>query len=234
MFADLNYLKRIKMEYYLGEILILGFNYAPEYTLECLGQTVALNQYSALYSLLGSLWGTPTTTSFFLPDLRGRLVSGRSTSFVSNHYYGEAGTMLAGTVNSTNATSLSIGTNNMPAHIHAAQFTGNAAALPAPTITTQVQVSANEATDPSPAGKYLAKVNDVGAGGAPNAFVPASGLGTPGTLAGVSSTATGSSFTPTGTVAIGTAGGSSPINLTQPLAMTTLVIVTAGIYPIRP
>jgi len=222
------------MEYYLGEILILGFNYAPEYTLECLGQTVALNQYSALYSLLGSLWGTPTTTTFFLPDLRGRLVSGRSTSFVSYHYYGETGTMLSGTVNSANVTCLSIGTGNIPSHTHAALFTGTAAALPAPTITTQIQVSANDATDPSPSGKYLAKVNDVDAGGSPKAFVPASGLGTPGTLAGVSSTATGSSFTPAGTVAIGNTGGSTPINLSQPMAMTTMVIVTAGIYPVRP
>jgi microcystin-dependent protein len=40
------------------------------------GQTLALNQYTALYSLLGTTFGGNGSTSFNLPDLRGKVVVG--------------------------------------------------------------------------------------------------------------------------------------------------------------
>jgi len=40
------------------------------------GQTLALNQYTALYSLLGTTFGGNGTSNFNLPDLRGKVVVG--------------------------------------------------------------------------------------------------------------------------------------------------------------
>lgn len=40
------------------------------------GQTLSLNQYTALYSLLGTTFGGNGSSNFMLPDLRGKVVAG--------------------------------------------------------------------------------------------------------------------------------------------------------------
>ncbi len=59
-------------EPYLGEIKIVGFNFAPEGWSQCDGQLLPINQNQALYALLGSTYGGDGRTNFALPDLRGR------------------------------------------------------------------------------------------------------------------------------------------------------------------
>ncbi|MBF0371097.1 MAG: phage tail protein [Magnetococcales bacterium] len=58
---------------YLGEIRMMGFNYAPEGWSQCNGTLIAISQYTALYSLIGSQFGGDDRTNFALPDLRGRV-----------------------------------------------------------------------------------------------------------------------------------------------------------------
>lgn len=60
------------MEYFLGEIVLFGFNWAPRGFLSCHGQTLPITQYTALYSLLGNQFGGNGQTEFNLPDLRGK------------------------------------------------------------------------------------------------------------------------------------------------------------------
>ncbi len=59
-------------EPFLAEIRIVGFNFAPRGWAFCDGQILPINQNQALYSLLGTTYGGNGTTSFALPDLRGR------------------------------------------------------------------------------------------------------------------------------------------------------------------
>ncbi len=59
-------------EPYLGEIKIVGFNFAPKGWSQCDGQLLPINQNQALYALLGTTYGGDGRTSFALPDLRGR------------------------------------------------------------------------------------------------------------------------------------------------------------------
>ncbi|MCB0655782.1 MAG: phage tail protein [Saprospiraceae bacterium] len=59
-------------EPFLGEIKIVGFNFAPKGWASCDGQLLPINQNQSLYSLLGTMYGGNGTTSFGLPDLRGR------------------------------------------------------------------------------------------------------------------------------------------------------------------
>ncbi|PKV49356.1 microcystin-dependent protein [Aquimarina sp. MAR_2010_214] len=62
------------MEPFLGQIQPFGFNFAPRGWNKCDGQLLAISQYSALFSLLGTTFGGDGRTSFGLPDLRGRSI----------------------------------------------------------------------------------------------------------------------------------------------------------------
>lgn len=58
---------------YLGEIRMVGFNFAPNGWALCDGQLLPISQYTALFSLLGTSFGGNGQTTFALPDLRGRV-----------------------------------------------------------------------------------------------------------------------------------------------------------------
>jgi len=62
---------------FLGEIEIFGFNFAPKGWVMCAGQTLPINQYQALFSLIGTTYGGNGVSTFVLPDLRGRLAMGQ-------------------------------------------------------------------------------------------------------------------------------------------------------------
>lgn len=59
-------------EPFLGEVRLFGFNFCPLGWLAANGQLLPLNQFTALFSLLGTTYGGNGTTNFSLPDLRGR------------------------------------------------------------------------------------------------------------------------------------------------------------------
>jgi microcystin-dependent protein len=60
-------------EAYLGEIRIMGFNFNPVGWAYCDGAILSIAQNTALFSLLGTTYGGNGTTTFALPDLRGRV-----------------------------------------------------------------------------------------------------------------------------------------------------------------
>ena len=57
---------------FLGEIRMVGFNFAPRGWALCDGQILPISQNSALFALLGTTFGGDGRTTFGLPDLRGR------------------------------------------------------------------------------------------------------------------------------------------------------------------
>ncbi|OSY89527.1 hypothetical protein WH52_02525 [Tenacibaculum holothuriorum] len=61
------------MEPFLGQIILFAGNFAPRGWALCDGQLLAINQNSALFSILGTMYGGDGRTTFGLPDLRGRL-----------------------------------------------------------------------------------------------------------------------------------------------------------------
>jgi microcystin-dependent protein len=63
-------------EPYLSQIEAFAFNFAPRGWAMCAGQTLPINQNQALFALLGTTYGGNGTTTFNLPDLRGRLAVG--------------------------------------------------------------------------------------------------------------------------------------------------------------
>ena len=79
-------------EPFIGEILITAFDYAPRGWALCNGQILNISSYAALYSLLGTTYGGIGTTTFALPDFRGRCPIHFGQGFgLSNYVQGETG-----------------------------------------------------------------------------------------------------------------------------------------------
>jgi len=96
-------------EPYIGEIAMVGSNFAPRGWAFCDGQLLPIAQYTALFSILGTTYGGDGRTTFALPDLRGRspLHEGAGPG-LSNRMLGARG----GTDNVT------LTQTQMPAHVH--------------------------------------------------------------------------------------------------------------------
>lgn len=59
-------------EPFLGQIQMIGFNFAPSGWATCDGQLLQISQNTALFSLLGTTFGGDGEVTFGLPDMRGR------------------------------------------------------------------------------------------------------------------------------------------------------------------
>jgi len=92
----------------IGEIRALPYTFVPYGWLECAGQTLSVNDYQALYSLIGQTYGG-SGTSFNLPDFRGAGLVGVGTAQTGTKY--EAGARFG-----TETETLSMA--KMPAHTH--------------------------------------------------------------------------------------------------------------------
>jgi microcystin-dependent protein len=66
------YPSRDQSEPFLGEISMFGGNFAPRGWAFCNGQLLPISANTALFSLLGTIYGGDGRTTFALPDLRGR------------------------------------------------------------------------------------------------------------------------------------------------------------------
>jgi microcystin-dependent protein len=58
---------------YIGQIQLMGFNFAPYQWALATGQTMAIQQNAALFSLLGVQYGGNGTSTFQLPNFVNRL-----------------------------------------------------------------------------------------------------------------------------------------------------------------
>jgi microcystin-dependent protein len=103
---------------FLGELMLISWNYPPKNWQLCDGQTLPINQNQALFSLLGTMYGGNGQTTFGLPDLRGRVPIHRSSGSPQGARYGEEVHML-------NITEL-------PQHQHTLQASKLDAAQPSP------------------------------------------------------------------------------------------------------
>ena len=62
------------MEPFIGQIQAFGFNFPPQGWATCDGQLLPISSNSALFSLLGTIYGGDGRTTFALPDLRSRSI----------------------------------------------------------------------------------------------------------------------------------------------------------------
>ncbi|HEY5999198.1 MAG TPA: tail fiber protein [bacterium] len=117
-------------------------NFEPWPWFFCDGRLLQIVQHTALFSILGTTYGGNGTTTFALPDLRGRFPVGIGQGpGLSPHDLGE----VAGTE------SVALTSNQMPAHTH------------------QLQALNAAGTTSSPAGAVQAAGRNLYAAGSPNA-----------------------------------------------------------------
>jgi microcystin-dependent protein len=127
------------MDAFIGQIMLVGFNFAPKGWSMCQGQIISISQNTALFSLLGTMYGGDGRTTFALPDLRGRAAIGMGQGpGLSDYDQGQVGGVETTTLTSA----------QMPAHTHALQ------------LSAAVQIStANPSTDEAANG-FLANTSN--------------------------------------------------------------------------
>jgi microcystin-dependent protein len=112
------------MDPFLGEIRMVGFNFAPTGWALCNGQTLPISQYTALFSLLGTTYGGNGTTTFNLPDLQGRVpIHQGNGSGLSPYVIGQKG----------GAENVTLLVNQMPTHNHLVNVNNQPGSNPDPT-----------------------------------------------------------------------------------------------------
>jgi microcystin-dependent protein len=93
---------------YVGELRIFAGNFAPSGWALCDGRILNISQYDTLFALLGTTYGGNGTTTFQLPDLRGRIPIHAGT--------GSSGTYVLG--QSSGTESVTLQQNQLPQHGH--------------------------------------------------------------------------------------------------------------------
>jgi microcystin-dependent protein len=99
------------MNPFVGQILMVGFNFAPIGWALCNGQLLPIAQNTALFSLLGTYYGGDGIRNFALPNLQGRVpIHQGSVAGGSNYVIGASG----------GVEHVTLQVNNLPAHTHPA------------------------------------------------------------------------------------------------------------------
>jgi len=94
---------------FLGEVKIVPYNFAPAGWALCNGQIMAIQQNTALFSLLGTNFGGNGTTNFALPNLQGRVPIHWGSSAAS-------GEIIIGEPGGEETVTLTV--SEIPAHTH--------------------------------------------------------------------------------------------------------------------
>lgn len=94
---------------YIATVTVFAGNFAPVSWMLCQGQLLAINDYTALFSLIGTSYGGDGQTTFALPDLKGRkIVSQGQGTGLPNYILGQSF--------GNEQTTLTLA--NLPAHNH--------------------------------------------------------------------------------------------------------------------
>jgi microcystin-dependent protein len=200
---------------YLGEIRMVGFNFAPNGWALCQGQLLAISQNSALFSLLGVYYGGNGVSTFQLPNLQGRTPVGVGQGVGLS-------TINIGEIGGTENTTLTIA--NMPQHTHAATQTAGTAtgdiALPATTSTA----SSTETGVPGP----TVVLGPISSGGRPIGLY-STATDSPTTLKPFSVTLQ----TTAGAITNSLTGNNVPVALRNPYVGINFCIALQGVFPSR-
>lgn len=225
------------MDAFIGTIMAVGFNYPPRGWLFCNGQLLPVQQNTALFALLGTMYGGDGQNTFGIPDLRGRAVVGSQAQGpgLMNVPQGEKGGANTTTVVSSGSVSFTIGINNLPQHNHSVTVPGSA-------FTASSTLNATSKGPGSPAPAANATLCNTGTGGpSANMYLATTGPATD--LVALNSqsvitTLVGSANVNSGTTGTGSAVTapvvtSANISNMQPYIGLNYIICAEGIFPSR-
>ncbi|QDE32883.1 MULTISPECIES: phage tail protein [Shewanella] len=207
-------------EPFIGEIRMFAGNFAPRGWAFCDGHLMSITDNTALFAILGTIYGGNGSTTFGVPDLRGRspvgVGHGPGLSLIDR---AEGGGSEA--INMTQA--------HLPSHSHTSTFTGT----PAPvSITADVATSTANAMVPPTSGSTAYLSATMATAGPSN--VVFNGLFTetpPGTTKAQLGGFNGGPVTSAGTVNIEPTGIGNPIPVRNPYLGINFIIALEGEYP---
>jgi microcystin-dependent protein len=139
-------------EPFLAEIRMVGFNFAPTGWLLCNGQLLAISQYQALFSLLGTTYGGDGRENFALPNLQSRVPVHPGPSVVAS--IGATG----------GVESVALTTQQIPAHKHLVGSANQAtSAVPTGNVFAAKPRRGVDVYAPAPANTAINSQDSVGA-----------------------------------------------------------------------
>jgi len=104
---------------YIGEVRLVGFNFAPVGWNFCNGSLMSIAEFSVLFDLIGTTYGGDGQNTFGLPNLQSRIpLHQGNNSFGTTYVIGETG----------GVEEVSLNLNQFPAHTHSAAVAASAAA----------------------------------------------------------------------------------------------------------
>jgi microcystin-dependent protein len=107
---------------YVSELRLVSFNFAPKGWALCNGQTLPINSYTALFSLLGTTYGGNGINTFLLPNLQGQAPLHAGNNAGNSYVLGQSGGQATHTLTIP----------EMPTHPHTLQGINGAATPNAP------------------------------------------------------------------------------------------------------
>jgi len=200
------------MEGTIGEIRLFAGTFAPRGWAICTGQSMSIQAYTALFSILGTNYGGDGRSTFFLPNFSGRTAIGAGQSpGTSDYVVGEEG----------GTPSVTLLITELPVHNHAAVL--GTSTPGSATVSVSISSSADTSTA---AGNYLGMSSDG------TYFAP----GTAPTIAMASQELSFTSVTGGSQITgftIATNGSSGPHNNMQPYLVLNYLICISGDFPVR-
>lgn len=117
-------------ENFIGQIQPFGFNYAPRDWAPCNGQIMAISQNTALFSLLGTMYGGNGVNTFGLPNFQGRMIMHAAPAYPQGEVGGTSSVTLLPT--------------QLPAHSHVVNAVSAAATTDTPSANVTLAVPNGE------------------------------------------------------------------------------------------
>lgn len=221
------------MDHYLGTILPVSFKYPPSGWMLCNGANLYVDQYQALFGLIGNTYGGDWSR-FLLPNLQGRtpLCAGMADAY--NRHLGESG----------GKDDCTLGYGNLPAHTHDASFRPifDYVDLWIPGVAGSQTASVKLEAQAVSGANQFPKQNDHLAGsssGSVKSYVSTNSK--PVELAGASVSISGEPSIPAryteiktitdGSVVVSTTGLNRPFSIHSPFLAINFIICINGLYP---
>lgn len=111
---------------FVGEVRLVGFNFAPIDWALCNGQSLSIAEYQALFSLIGTTYGGDGQSNFAVPNLQGRLTVHQGSNGANSYIVGQA----------AGAETVTLTVQNYPNHTHNFMVSSDPGASSNPTNAT--------------------------------------------------------------------------------------------------
>lgn len=232
----------------IGSVCIMSSNWAPEGFKVADGSVLNINQYPALYSIVGTMYGAGAQGTFKIPDLRGRVALGAGV------YQQGTQQTIYNVGQSGGASTITLSTNNIPVHNHA--ISGLTGTIDFTKVTATTTLSGVVAKADGSTLVLNSAANASANSDDPSNSAFASGGGSPvyvanitpsipmkaGSISGLANVSFQGNPTTTlsGNVPVvingqtGNAGLGASFNSLNPYVAMTYLIAVQGLYPVRP